>query len=96
MILSFNYSVHHGPLQVKNSKNIRSASYSILHHNQLHWLLVLHPHRVDAVDAGQQAAVMLGYVGEVSLLDALESIEVVIGHRLDDETLILREEKERA
>ena len=37
---------------------------------------------------------MLGYMGEVSLLDALESIEVVIGHSLDDEALILRKEEE--
>ena len=37
---------------------------------------------------------MLGYMGKVSLLDALESIEVVIGHSLDDEALILRKEEE--
>ena len=96
MILAFNDSVYHGPFQVENSKDVRSASHSILHHNQLHWLLVLHPHGVDAVDTGQQTTIVLGDVGEVSLLDALESIEVVIGHRFDDETLILREEEERA
>ena len=37
---------------------------------------------------------MLSYMGEVSLLDALESIEVVIGHSLNDEALILRKEEE--
>ena len=94
MILAFDNTVDHGSLQVKDAKDVRSSSDSILHHDQLDWLLILHPHRVDAIDAGQETVIMLGYVGEVCLLDALESIEVVISHSLDDEALILREEEE--
>ena len=93
MILAFDDAVDHGSLQVKDAKNIRSSSDSILHHNQLDWLLVLHPHRVDAINTGKETVIMLGYMGEVSLLDALESIEVVVGHSFDDEALILRKEE---
>ena len=94
MILTFDNTVNHGSLQVKDAKDVRSSSDSILHHDQLDWFLILHPDRVDAIDTGQETVIMLGYVGEVSLLDALESIEVVISHSLDDEALILREEEE--
>ena len=94
MILAFDDTVDHGSLQVKDAKDVRSSSDSILHHNQLDWLLVFHPNRVDAIYAGQETVIMLSYVCEVSLLDALESIEVVVSHSLDDEALILREEEE--
>ena len=94
MILAFDDTVDHGSLQVKDAKDVRSSSDSILHHNQLDWLLVFHPHRVDAIDAGQETVIMLCYMCEISLLDALESIEVVVSHSLDDEALILREEEE--
>ena len=94
MILAFDDTVDHGSLQVKDAKDVRSSFDSILHHDQLDWLLVLHPHRVDSINAGQETVIMLGYMGEVSLLDTLESIKVVIGHSLDDEALILREEEE--
>lgn len=68
--------------------------HGVAHDNELDGCLVFLDNAVNSVNASKKAVVILVDASEVSLLDALESLEVGFGHGLDDEVLVCREEEE--
>lgn len=96
VVLTLDDTVDHGSLKIKDTKRLRDTLHSVLHDNQLHWRLVLHTDGVDSVNTRQKTVVVSSNMGKVGFLDSLEGIEIAVGHRLDDELLILGEEEKAA
>jgi len=87
-------TVDHRSLEVEHAEHVRGVLHRVAHDNKLDRLLVFHLHRVDAVDTRQQGSLVSADSLEVGFLDAAEGKEVALSHSLDDEPLILGEEKE--
>ena len=98
MIRSFDDTVDHGAFEIEDAEPglFRHSFHTILHDEQFNWLLILHADRIDAVHSGKKTVIMAIDMGEVGLLNTLESIEVAVGHSLNEELAILGEEKEAA
>lgn len=96
MVRALDNTVDHRALEVKDALNLSGTAHAILHHDELHRLLILHLDRIDSIDSCQQTVIMFDNVCEVSLLNSLESVEIVVSHSLDDEALISTEEEKAA
>lgn len=53
-VLALDPTVDHGTLQVEHTFDRLSSLHRVTHNDKLDWLLVLHLHRVDTVDSGQE------------------------------------------
>ena len=96
MVLTLDDTVDHGALKIKDTKRLGDTLHAVLHDDKLDWSLVLHFDGVNSINACQQTVVMSGDMREIGFLDTHEGVEIAVGHRLDNELLILREEEKAA
>jgi len=51
-VLTLDNTVDHGTFEIEDAEDVRDSLHSILHDDELDRLLVLHAHRVDAINTG--------------------------------------------
>lgn len=97
-VLAVHFSVHETAFQVEDMLNVPVIAFlRVAHKDQMNRFHALNSHTVDAVDSCIEACLrMLANVMEVVFERSLEGVEVTVSHGLDDEVLIVGEEKEAA